>query len=206
MANASNVERQCKARSRGFWPSEKAFTTIELMVSCLIAGIATSMALLIIGNLLPTLHADSSLDLVVTELHQAREQAMDERRNFIVTFTGTNEVTVQRQELPLANPTYTLIADVFLGDGMIYTIPSGMILDTPDQFDDSLAPIYFGGGTTSIIFQGDGTAVTSVGGAPVNGTVFMAIPGNPLTARAVTILGATGEIQGYRYNGSTWGQ
>ncbi len=161
---------------------------------------------MITGSISPTLHADSSLDLAVTELQQAREQAMDERRNFIVTFNGTNEITVQRQELPLSNPTYTLIADVSLSEGFAYTVVS-RLPDTPDGFDTTLTPVCFGSPCgTSITFQGDGTAVTTVGGAPVNGTIFMATPGNSVTARAVTVLGATGQIQGYRYNGTTWVQ
>jgi type II secretory pathway pseudopilin PulG len=195
------------------WKSERGFTSVEMAVVCLIIGIVIGGALMITGNVLPTLSADNSLQLVVTQLRQAREQAMDERRNFIVTFEGTNQITVQRQELPLSNPTYTLIADVFLSQGFAYTVPSGITQDTPDGFDTpALTPVCFGSPCgTSITFQGDGTAVTTVGGTPVNGTVFMATPGNPLTARAVTVLGATGQVQGYRYtgvnvNGSLWGQ
>jgi hypothetical protein len=39
---------------------------------------------------------------------------------------------------------------------------------------------------------------------PVNGTVFVGVPGLPYTARAVTILGATGRIRSYHWNGTTW--
>jgi type II secretory pathway pseudopilin PulG len=208
MFYAKSIQPDQTLPSQRRWRCESGFTTVEMIVICVIMAITIGTALLIAGNTLPTLRADSSLDLVVTQLRQAREQAMDERRNFIVTFNGTNEIKVQRQELPLSSPTYTLIADVFLGQRMIYTVPSGLTQDTPDQFDSSLTAVCFGNpcSGTSITFQGDGTAVTTVGGSPVNGTVFTAIPGKLPTARAVTVLGATGQIQGYRYNGSAWGQ
>lgn len=192
-----------KSLRRGFSRSERGFTSVEMAVILLIIGIIIGSALLTGNTLLPTLHADSSLDLVVTQLRQAREEAMDERRNFVVTFSGTNEIKVQRQELPLSNPTYTLVSDSFLGEGMTYSVLTPA--DTPDNFDSSLTPLCFGSPCgASITFQGDGTAVTTIGGAPVNGTVFMATSGEPITARAVTVMGATGQIQGYRYNGSTW--
>jgi Tfp pilus assembly protein FimT len=196
------LEADEKSLRRGAWPSERGFTSAEMAIIVLIIAIVIGSALLTGNTLLPTLHADSSLDLVVTQLRQAREQAMDERRNFVVTFNGTNEITVQRQELPLSNPTYTLIADNFLGQGMLYTVLSG-VGDTPDQFDPLLTPVSVGSGT-SITFQGDGTAVNTTTGQQVNATVFMATSGETITARAVTVMGATGQIQGYRYNGSTW--
>jgi Tfp pilus assembly protein FimT len=202
MSTGVCFEADEKSLRRGAWPSEKGFTSVEMAVCVLIIGIVIGSALLTANTLLPTMHADSSLDLVVTQLRQARTQAMDERRNFVVTFTGTNEVTVQRQELPLSNPTYTLIADNFLGQGMFYTVLP-VAGDTPDGFDPSLTPISVGGGT-SITFQGDGTAVNTTTGQQVNATVFMATSGETITARAVTVMGATGQIQGYRYNGSKW--
>jgi hypothetical protein len=38
----------------------------------------------------------------------------------------------------------------------------------------------------------------------LNGTVFFGKPNVPMSARAVTIMGATGKIQLYRWNGTQW--
>ncbi len=170
---------------------------VEILVTLLVITVVTAVAATIMTNVLPTVHADSSLELVETELHQAREAAMDQRRTFVVTFQGTNEITVQRIEL---SGSLTLIANYFLGQDVNYTlIPT--VPDTPDGFGNSLAVNF--SGSDAFEFLGDGTAVNA-SGQLVDGTVFMAISGNPITARAVTVMGATGEIKGYSYNGSTW--
>lgn len=38
----------------------------------------------------------------------------------------------------------------------------------------------------------------------VNGTVFLGIPGKNQTARAITILGATGRVRQYHWDGNQW--
>jgi hypothetical protein len=52
-------------------------------------------------------------------------------------------------------------------------------------------------------FLSDGSFGAAVG-VPVNGTIFTCIPGNSTSARAVTILGATGRVRPYRWDGSAW--
>lgn len=176
---------------------EAGFTLVEILMTLLIMTVVTAIAATIMTNVIPTVHADSSLELVEAELRQAREGAMDQRRTFVVTFKGTNEITVQRIEL---SGSLTPIADYFLGEDVTYTlIPTAP--DTPDGFGNTLAVNF--SGSNSFEFLGDGTAVNA-SGQLVNGTVFMAISGNPITARAVTVMGATGRIKGYSYNGSTW--
>ena len=41
-------------------------------------------------------------------------------------------------------------------------------------------------------------------GNPIDGTVFLGIPGLPGTARAVAVLGATGRIRQYHWDGNAW--
>ena len=73
--------------------------------------------------------------------------------------------------------------------------------DTPDQFGN-VAPVYFQG-ANALSFQSDGSLVDQ-GGIPRNGTLFIGLPGHPEVARAVTILGTTGLVQSYRWNGTDW--
>src|SRR6267378_315278 len=42
------------------------------------------------------------------------------------------------------------------------------------------------------------------GNSLVNGTVFLGIPGKPSTARAISILGATGRVREYHWDGTQW--
>jgi hypothetical protein len=53
------------------------------------------------------------------------------------------------------------------------------------------------------MFTTDGTLIDS-NGSPVNGTVFLSIANVPKSARAVTVLGATGRVRGYRWTGLAW--
>jgi hypothetical protein len=53
------------------------------------------------------------------------------------------------------------------------------------------------------MFGPDGSFVDPTG-VPVNGTVFLGVPGQVETARAVTVFGSTGRVRGYRWIGSAW--
>ena len=48
------------------------------------------------------------------------------------------------------------------------------------------------------MFSSDGTLIDGAGN-PVNGTIFLAVPGSVRAARSVTILGATGRVTAYRW-------
>jgi len=176
--------------------SESGFSLLELLMSLLVIGIVSGMALVTIINVLPTLRADGGMQLVLTQLRQARQSSVDQRRNFAVTFVGTNRVTVVRQETGGGT---TAIADYFFPYQMITKVYSGLP-DTPDNFGKANA-VNFNGNV--VVFVSDGTAVDSTG-ALINGTVFLGIGNNPMTARAVTVMGGTGRIRSYRYNGTAF--
>lgn len=179
--------------------ADSGVSLVETLMTLVVLAIASSIAIALMTNVIPSVHADSSLEMVVATLQQAHEGAINQRRDFLVTFIGTNEIKVQRQEL---DGSLTTISDYFLGNGVTYTVPAGITTDTPDGFDTGLTPVNFSGSNT-IAFLSDGTAVNSTNQL-MNGTAFMAIAGQPSTARAVTVMGATSRIKGYRYNGSAW--
>jgi prepilin-type N-terminal cleavage/methylation domain-containing protein len=171
------------------------FSLLELLLVVALIGIVSGLAVVITSKVMPTIRADSALRLATSQLRLSRQQAMDQRRNFTVTFQGTNEILIVRNELTGPN---TQIADYFLPNNATYMLFTGEP-DTPDGFGKTSA-VNFNGGTT-INLMSDGS-VTDASGNPVNGTVFMGIAGNPLTARAVTVMGATGRIRAYRFDGS----
>jgi hypothetical protein len=41
-------------------------------------------------------------------------------------------------------------------------------------------------------------------GGLTNGTVYLAMPSSLLSARAVTVLGSTGRVRGYKWDGRRW--
>lgn len=179
--------------------SDAGVSLIELLITIAVFAIVSGMAATIMINVMPSVHADSSMELLVSTLQQAHQAAISQRRNFLVTFIGTNEIKVQREELPPGSGTLTTISDNLLGNGVTYTLLTG-VPDTPDGFGNSLAITF---ASSQIVFMSDGTAMNT-SNQIMNGTVFMAIGKNPDTARAVTVMGATSRVKGYRYNGSAW--
>ncbi|MCX6551405.1 MAG: hypothetical protein NTY02_10445 [Acidobacteria bacterium] len=59
------------------------------------------------------------------------------------------------------------------------------------------------GGLTTVWFLSDGSLVDAAN-LPLSGTVFVGIATRPLSARAVTVLGPTGRVQGYKWDSRTW--
>jgi hypothetical protein len=53
-----------------------------------------------------------------------------------------------------------------------------------------------------MMFQSDGEFLDGATALPINGTVFLGIPGQQSTARAVTVLGTTGRVRGWKSNGA----
>ena len=104
-----------------------------------------------------------------------------------------------RQEVPAANGT-TVLADIPLEGGIQFMLFPG-VGDTPDAFGATKAVDF--GAATSVMFNTDGMLIDNTGNT-VNGTVFMSMPNEAQSYRAVTILGATGRIRGYRWDGGKW--
>ena len=161
-------------------------------------GVVGAMAGLSIIESKPTLQADGAMRGVLSQLRTARELAISERRCMRVSFIDTSAIRVIREEVP--GPGTTTLSTVGLESGAEFDRVSG-VPDTPDGFG-AAAAIDFGTVTT-IKFSPDGMLVDQDGNA-VNGTVFIALPGVARSARAVTVLGSTGRIRGYRWDGRAW--
>ncbi len=178
---------------------DRGFSVLELLVTVGIIGTLVGASVLIANQVLPTVRADSAMQLLQAQLLQTRQQAMDQRRYFTVTFIGTNEFKIVRQEIGSPTPPPTLIGDYFLPYGATFQVLPGMP-DTPDGFGNTPAVTF---AQTKIIFVSDGT-VQDGNGAVNNGSIFMAIGTNTMTSRAVTVMGATARIRAYRYSGNWW--
>ena len=176
---------------------ENGYSLVELMVALCLVGLMLSMAVIQIGTTRPGIVGDGAMRQLMGVLNRARETAIAQRREVDVAFSGNNRVQIIRDDVGVAE---TVLADIQFEGGVGYGLVAG-IADTPDKFGNS-SPISFGA-AASIKFNTEGMLVDS-GGTPVNGTVFVRIPNQPLSYRAVTILGSTGRVRGFRWNGSTW--
>lgn len=179
--------------------SERGFTLVEVMMTVMLIGILTSMAMFQFGAARPGMVADGAMRLVMSQLNSARELAVAQKRRIQVQFdTANNLLTVTRLDEPQGT---TVLAQVPFEGGVKYGGEDHVSSDTPDRFGWG-APIDFGAAQI-IEFNTEGMLVDG-SGSPINGTVFLNIPDTPQTIRGVTVLGSVGRVRGYRWNGTSW--
>jgi type II secretory pathway pseudopilin PulG len=188
-----NVKR--KKKSRG------GYSFLELVVVIGMISVALAMAVITTGSVLPTFRANAAMDQVYGQLRAARAMAITQRREIQVQFTAPNQINLTRIE---PNGATTALPTIVLEGNAQFTVFAG-VPDTPMAFGNA-ASVYFGGmsgGPPIMKFTSTGGFVDG-GSNPLNGTVFVGIPGRSDTARAVTVLGATGRVRQYHWTGSQW--
>jgi type II secretory pathway pseudopilin PulG len=183
------------SRRRG---SEAGYSLAELMMVVGVMGVLGSMALMQIGMSRPALKGDGGLRVVLAQMNAARELAITQRRYMRLTFTNTNQIQIVREEVP--GPATTVISTAIMEGGVQFLLMSG-VPDTPDAFGRGSATDF--GSATQVKFAPDGTLINQVG-ATLNGTVFLAVPTQKASVRAATVLGSTGRIRAYKWNGNVW--
>jgi prepilin-type N-terminal cleavage/methylation domain-containing protein len=184
-------------------PSQQGFSLLEILVAVAIISVVLVMAMLNYGNILPNYKANSAMDQVLSQMRSARERAISHRREVQVQFVGTNQLTITEIWLVGTAPPPTTVT--FEGGAQYMVFPSVPDLPAPYNFGNS-APIYFGGlsgGPPIMKFSTTGAFIDG-GNSLVNGTVFLGIPGKPSTARAISVLGATGRVREYHWDGTQW--
>jgi len=182
---------------------QPGFSLVEILVAVAIISIILGMALLNYGSILPNLKANSAMDQLLYQLRSARERAIAHRREVQVQFVGTNQLTITEIWLLGTAPPASTVS--FEGGAQYIILPGVPDLPAPFNFGNT-APVYFGGlsgGPPIMKFSTTGALIDG-GNTLVNGTVFMGIPGKPSTARAISILGATGRVREYHWDGSQW--
>jgi prepilin-type N-terminal cleavage/methylation domain-containing protein len=190
--------------------SARGFSMLELLVSVLIMGVMVAATLAEMQPTLQQFHANSSAYLVEGQLRLGRQTAIAQRRDIVLTFTGNNQMTLTIQS-PVGGAT-TVLSKVTLPPTVLFMQWAGNG-DTPDAFGDALpvcfnytpAPVGACSNPLVVQFQSDGTLIDG-NGNQVNGSIFMGVTNIPTTARAVTILGATGQVRMYHGTGSGWVQ
>ena len=191
------MSRNVRANNR--FRQDEGFSALELLMTVGIMGVLMSMAVFQIGQSLPGYRGDGGMRIVIAQINTARELAITQRRKMRLTFTNGNKVSIIREEVTTPATTTTL-SSVLLEGGEGFNLASG-VPDTPDAFGNSSAT-YFGT-ATQIKFDTDGS-LTDQSGFTLNGSVFVSLANQPRSLRAVTVLGSTGRVRGYRWDGTRW--
>lgn len=182
---------------------QRGFSLLEALTAIALIMVVAGMAIINFTSILPNAKANSAMDQLLYQLRSARARAIAHRREVQVQFVGTNQLTITELWTAGTPPPPTTVS--FEG-GAIYmvfnTLPD---IPAPYSFGNS-SPIYFGGvagGPPVMKFTTSGSFIDG-GNTLVNGTVFLGISGRPSTARAISILGATGRVRQYHWDGTQW--
>jgi Tfp pilus assembly protein FimT len=208
---------ESKTKARRLGNPEAGFSMVELVIATAVILTVSAIAIIQIRPALQAARSDAAMREVVDQLRQAREYAITNRRYVQVSFPldSSGRPAVQIQEMNTLTPgggsTNPVLSLVTLEGSVAYTLVSGMN-DTPDGFGNAYAVEFEGAnagstGSIAMYFESNGELVDGTTLAPINGTVFLGTAGSPMSARAVTVLGTTGRVRGWKSNGiSNWTQ
>jgi Tfp pilus assembly protein FimT len=177
---------------------DEGFSLLEVMLVVSLGMVVTAMAVPVSRNLIQRSKATSSSMEVLTWFEAARNRAAAERRNFEVTFNSTQRsIRIERVESSGAR---TLILLRQLPDTVGF-MKFSVAPDTPDRFGAASAIDF--DGPSPYMFTSEGMFVDA-NGDPSNGTIFMGKTGQPDTATAITVFGATGLLRSWKLSGTRW--
>lgn len=172
--------------------NQRGFTLSEVVVTIAIFLTASAMAVAPLMSALTTYRADSQAQRVIGLLRVARETAITRQRDVELVV----DIAARRLRLVLhEGGNETLMRELILESGVEFLQFAGM--GAPEGLGDA-GPIDFSGAPT-LLFISDGTLVAD-DDLPVSGTIFLGIPGQPISARAVTVSGTTARARLYDWN------
>jgi prepilin-type N-terminal cleavage/methylation domain-containing protein len=193
--------------------SQRGFTLIELFFVIAIALIITGMALVQFVPVLKSSRAENALQTTLGQVRNARGLAIDQRRKYRLSFLAPRTIQLDQVSVdPVTKiQSFTFISTIDLPLDTQFIAISGIPTSgngTPDSlptFGNAIDfAVDYGGGGTQIFFQPDGRVLDSANRLN-NGVVYVARPGELMSSRAVSVLGATGRVKGWRLiqSGST---
>lgn len=194
--------------------SARGFTLIEILVVVGIAIVIAAAAVPVTDSMMKWARADSSVEFAMRQLGIARDRAIAERRNMRLDLdTSNHTIQLWRQEIdgagavtgwtPLfVQPGTTNSAPLRLENGQQFINFPG-VPDTEDLFGEYGGSAVAFGGTAPYMFTSDGTLIDNNGNV-INGTVFTGTPGQPSSARAVTIFGVSGLMKTWKWREGKW--
>ena len=195
--------------------SQRGFSMVEMCTVILVILIVSAMAIMALQPALRDARFDSTMRQVLDQMRQAREYSIANRRYVQITFPT---VGAQYQIVMTERNTAPYGPAGAGADKVLSTVPiqapaqflvNPAAVDTPDNFGNASAIEFEGqnpGPVGGMLFQSDGELIDGLTFQPINGSIFIGSPGNALAARAITVLGSTGRVRAWKYNGVRWFQ
>ena len=181
---------------------EAGVSLIELLMVVAVGGTLAGISIMGFAQAATSMRGDNGMVQVMSQLRMARDLAINQRRTMEIEFLAPNEIRITRQEIPSGT---TLMNQFFL-EGTVQFVQFSGVPDTPDGFGNG-SELDFDS-VNDMGFLGDGMLVDlsnpAASGTPISGTVFLGIPNQPASARAVTVFGGTGRVRGYTWIANEW--
>ena len=174
------------------------FTLIEMIVVTALVVLGSIITIPMTINMVRASKGDSSVEMTKAFLETARNRAVAERRNFVLTINSNTQLQVERVEVPSGDLT---VVDILTLEGDQEFFRTAGLPDTPDAFGGA-DEINFTG-AMPVMFTSDGSLIDAAGDV-TNGTIWLGNEQTPETARAVTVWGVTGLIRGWKWSGAEW--
>jgi Tfp pilus assembly protein FimT len=187
--------------------AQVGYSAVELLVSLAVIIVLSGFAALSWQGTYQNFKATSGMNDAMGQLRTARSLAISKRRNIEVAFNGANQIQLTLETSAGAPAVPNPFLPDTLASGVQFTLFPG-VPDTPMAFGNAAAVSFTAGGAAPaqpIHFTTSG-ALTDSNNNFVNGTIYLGIPGLKTTARAVTILGATGRVRPYYWDGTKWNE
>jgi prepilin-type N-terminal cleavage/methylation domain-containing protein len=183
--------------------SQAGYSLTEMMVVVGISSVLGGMAVFQVGSARAGMNGDAAMRALMAQMNQARETSITQRRNMRMVFDAGNRVQIIREEVP--GPATTVVSTTFFEGKMQFV--KTVTDDTPDAFGNASAVnLPTATGTPpEVKFSPEGKFLNQ-DGASLNATILVGLTNEPLSARAVTVMGSTGRIRGFRWDGKKWVQ
>jgi len=197
---------------------ERGFSLIEMMIVVAIIMVVLGITFMQIGPMLRESSAQAALQTTLGTMRRAHQTAVDQRQILRVTFTQPRTIQVDQIgfDVTTNKQTVTFLSKIDLPRDIQFTVVTGMpttAATVPEGFGTGAVAIDFdqdfGGGVNTVYFQRDGRALDSSNRIN-SGVVYMCRPGDLISCKAVSLMGATGRAKGWRLTktplGMRWAQ
>ena len=196
----------------------RGFSLIEMMIVVAIIMITMGTALFQIGPIMKESSAQAALATTLGQMRRAHELAIDQRQVYRVTFTAPRTIQLDKVSIDATTKAvaFAFQSKIDLPTSTQFMVVSGIPTTpttVPEGFGNGSVAIDFdqdfGGTKTEVYFQRDGSALDNANRVN-NGVVYMCRPGELMSCKAVSLMGATGRSKGWRLTqtsaGLRWAQ
>ena len=177
--------------------NQRGFTLAEVVISVSLFLVLSGIGVAVLMPAITTAKADAEANRLIGVLQFAREAAITRQRDVEMRI---DEAAGAIRLIRLDEDEETLFLEVVFEQQMGLRRFDAMG-DTPDEFGGDGAVNF--GDVARLLFISDGSLVGE-DDVPVNGTIYLAMADQPVTARAITINGTTARPRAYRWSNDSW--